>query len=334
MSTMEFDPISVVEAAYRLDADPDQWLAGISERAAPFFPGRDRMMSLIIESDQEVRTRRTYSESEANDAEAVERVFSGLDRLPPELQQLYARGFTELTSLSSVLGGAPRAYDHFRQMTPDEVEDYVGIMTRDPSGFSIQIGAIMDEPTEVDATDIPLWTHIGAHVATGFRLRRRLDDLSLEGADAVIDPGGKLEHAGSEREKSPAFRQALCEAAVNIDRVRTDLRATDARRGLELWKGLVRGTYSLVETFDTDGRRFYVARRNDPQVDNPEGLSRRERQVVAFAALGYDNRRIAYQLGLAPSTVGTYLKRAMDKLRVDSRVELVQLVQNLAESPS
>jgi hypothetical protein len=38
--------------------------------------------------------------------------------------------------------------------------------------------------------------------------------------------------------------------------------------------------WSLVEAFESDGRRYLVARKNDPKVDYPRALSERERQVA------------------------------------------------------
>jgi DNA-binding NarL/FixJ family response regulator len=46
---------------------------------------------------------------------------------------------------------------------------------------------------------------------------------------------------------------------------------------------------------------------------------------VAFAALGHTNKLIAYELGLAVPTVAGHLRRAMDKLGLDSRSELIRV---------
>jgi FixJ family two-component response regulator len=41
------------------------------------------------------------------------------------------------------------------------------------------------------------------------------------------------------------------------------------------------------------------AKGHDFRLPDPRRLSRRERQVVAFAAIGHPNKLIAYELGLA-----------------------------------
>lgn len=54
------------------------------------------------------------------------------------------------------------------------------------------------------------------------------------------------------------------------------------------------------------------------------GLSERERDVVRFIALGYSNKEIAARLKVSVKTVETYKSRAMEKLQIRSRVELVR----------
>jgi hypothetical protein len=48
--------------------------------------------------------------------------------------------------------------------------------------------------------------------------------------------------------------------------------------------------------------------------------------VAGFAALGHANKLIAWEMGLAPSTVAAHLATAQRKLGVSSRLELVGLV--------
>ncbi len=59
-------------------------------------------------------------------------------------------------------------------------------------------------------------------------------------------------------------------------------------------------------------------------VDLWDTLSERERQVIHLVALGYTNREAADQLFLSVKTVETYRARAMDKLQLRSRAQLVR----------
>ena len=54
-------------------------------------------------------------------------------------------------------------------------------------------------------------------------------------------------------------------------------------------------------------------------------LTDREREMVAFAAHGLGNEEIARRLFLSPLTVKTHLNRAMSKLDVRDRAQLVVL---------
>jgi DNA-binding NarL/FixJ family response regulator len=56
-------------------------------------------------------------------------------------------------------------------------------------------------------------------------------------------------------------------------------------------------------------------------------LSERETSVVRLTAFGYSNKEIATQLGLSVKTVETYKTRAMEKLNLYSRAELVRYAQ-------
>jgi DNA-binding NarL/FixJ family response regulator len=74
--------------------------------------------------------------------------------------------------------------------------------------------------------------------------------------------------------------------------------------------------------FESDGRRYVIAHRNEPNLPNLRGLSQREATVAAFARLGQANKEIAYALGISASSVATYLSGALRKLGLRSRAAL------------
>jgi DNA-binding NarL/FixJ family response regulator len=108
-----------------------------------------------------------------------------------------------------------------------------------------------------------------------------------------------------------------------MDRARAKTDRTSPDEITEHWRALVGGRWSLLDEFDSDGRRFIVARRNDLAASDPN-LSERERQVAAYLAAGLSNKEIAYQLGLSVSTVGTHARRIARKLGATGRVTLVE----------
>lgn len=54
-----------------------------------------------------------------------------------------------------------------------------------------------------------------------------------------------------------------------------------------------------------------------------DDLTEREREVVALVGEGLSNREIAERLFLSPATAKTHVSRAMGKLRVRDRAQLV-----------
>ena len=69
----------------------------------------------------------------------------------------------------------------------------------------------------------------------------------------------------------------------------------------------------------------YLGRvRTGQELDLGEVLSEREREVVRLTAEGYTALQAADQLSLSPKTVETYRHRAMEKLGLTNRAELVR----------
>jgi two-component system response regulator NreC len=56
----------------------------------------------------------------------------------------------------------------------------------------------------------------------------------------------------------------------------------------------------------------------------PDGLSEREAEIVGLVALGYMNKEIAERLFLSPRTIEAHRKHIQQKLRYETRAELVR----------
>jgi DNA-binding CsgD family transcriptional regulator len=82
------------------------------------------------------------------------------------------------------------------------------------------------------------------------------------------------------------------------------------------------GEWIVVDAFDRGGARFVVAKQGAHK--SGRALTAREEDIVARAAKGHANKRIAKELGLAPSTVAGHLARAATKLGVRTRVEMTR----------
>lgn len=185
-------------------------------------------------------------------------------------------------------------------------------------------------PRLLTAGEVAFWGRLAAHLAAALRLRRRFrarnTAAALQDAEALIDGTGRVAHAAG-RATAPRAREALREAARRLDAARTQ--RLDARERLSLWRALTAGRWSVCDAFDSDGRRFVIARPNEPSAPAGALLSERERQVVAEVALGRSNKLIGYELGISPSTVSAHLATASRKLQVRSRLELIRAARRL-----
>jgi DNA-binding NarL/FixJ family response regulator len=142
---------------------------------------------------------------------------------------------------------------------------------------------------------------------------------------SMVEPDDALE-ASMAAKGTGGVRERLARASAELVRA-GQMRRASAEETVAIWRALVAGRWTLVDHFDADGRRYLVARRSEPEpalVTGLARLTRREREIVAFAALGHTNKLIAYELGLAPTTVATHLASASAKLGASTRIELVR----------
>jgi DNA-binding NarL/FixJ family response regulator len=80
--------------------------------------------------------------------------------------------------------------------------------------------------------------------------------------------------------------------------------------------------WSLVDHFDSEGKRLVLAIKNDPEHPDPRGLTRPERQCAEFLGLGQSTKGIAYTLGVSSAAINAHLTTARRKLGIRSRAEL------------
>ncbi|MFT3709319.1 MAG: helix-turn-helix transcriptional regulator [Archangium sp.] len=319
------DLIGVIEAAYDLEKPAGDWLQSIATALGPWF---DRGRGVV------------GAEYDARDANEMRLDHLTGVNLSPARSRLVAAGvvsagrdiierlrWESCGTLSEKIGGAS-LLRRFPLLTAAGAlfgtRDILGLNAGDSTLRGVCFCAPMNEIGQTEPRFRMNWSRVGAHIAAGFRLRRevRSQDV-LAGAEAILEPSGKFAHVEGLADEQVA-RVALRSAALTLDRARSRKVRTDApEEALREWQALVHGRWSLVDHFERDGRRYLVARRNDPQSEGGR-LSLRERQVIGFAALGHSNRLIGYELGIAPSTVATHLKTAMDRLGITSRLELIR----------
>jgi DNA-binding CsgD family transcriptional regulator len=192
----------------------------------------------------------------------------------------------------------------------------------DPSGIGCALTFVEETSTSLTRETRRALERISAHLGSARRLRGAVGTAPVvDEADAVLSAEGVVLHAGREA-RAPEARHALREAARRVDRARCASKLVAPGDALGLWRALVDGRWSLVERFDSDGRRMFVAHRNDPSVRPATALSENERKVVALLALGHSVKLCGYELGFAQSTVSGLARSAMNILGVRSRAEL------------
>jgi DNA-binding CsgD family transcriptional regulator len=324
------DPIAVVEAVYELEADTSRWLGHILDQARPCLDQGAGVAATIYRLN-EGPDQATIASRGMSDAVLGALVHASVGN--PDSHRIVGGGvpFATTTETLEKLGltsqGARSHSSLVNFFHPLHVRDVLRLRAPEVADLTVLVVAPMRGLRRPSRPERSLWNRVAAHLGAGARLRGALGapsgarDIST-GAEAVLSPSGKLEH-GLAPATAPRMRDSLRRAAIAIDRARTREGRANPNASLDLWQGLVAGRWSLVDRFDSDGRRFLVARSNDPDVPDPRALTRRERQVLAYAAMGQPLKLIAYALGLSVSTIALHRGRAMRKLGLTSTAEVV-----------
>jgi DNA-binding CsgD family transcriptional regulator len=323
---MNRDFLNVIECVYRPDlADEEAWMGALLEALLPVIGEGFGVLGMFVDASDptalhfgDVIGRGASEDFRANVrpnmAEFSPDVFSRALVGQPEIVSTMATVFG-----AEALGASPTFEKHYEAAG---MRDSLLLLATDASGRGCAIAAgraaIGSVPPDLRE---PL-ERVVIHATTALRLRRALAKEASGDGEAVLLPSGKIEHATGEATHATAA-QALRDAAIAIDRARS-LRKKDPITATELWKGLANGTWSLVDRFDSDGKRYLIAMRNEPAGARVATLRPREAQIVALVALGRSSKLIAYELGMNEATVSRYMASAMGKLGITSRAALAK----------
>ena len=320
----------MIEAAYRTDLTTEQWLTELASISMRYWRAEasalaGHAITYHVTDDDAVVVDGSIMVGGSPEYEEFSKGVS--QNLPPDyVRQTFMRLPTAMATTSGDAATRGRTRAMFASIHGAQgVRDLFIVNGLDPTRHGIYVNASVAEDVTLSRRQVATWTRVAAHLAAGYRLRRTPQPVEGE---AIITPSGRVEHA-EEPAKSPLALKQLHEAAIAIDRARTKRQRADDFAATELWHALVAGRWTLVDWVDRDGRRFYVARQNDPHVAKHHALSMRERQVIGYAVLGHSNKLIAYELGVSPSTVANHLATAAAKLGIRSRAALVQAAVSL-----
>ncbi|MFO0552041.1 MAG: LuxR C-terminal-related transcriptional regulator [Polyangiaceae bacterium] len=313
---------AVLESVYRVEQARADWIRGILEVLAPQLDRGLGVLAYSVDVSRPDAFETSDFQSVMTDAnDARQRFDLWHSATPLEVKRkihtfgacALGRELTRTADITEEQLDDTRAAHGYLEM--------FGLNALDPTGRGCTIAVpFMAKSGETDIRHRELWERLAAHIATASRLQTRLagqDDVG----DATLSASGKLEAIHPTTRQS-AVQDALRDAAVAIDRARAKLR-DDPSEVTRLWRSLTARRWTLVDRFDRGGRRYVIAFRNDARIPEAQALTEREEQVVRAVQLGHSNKLIAYELDLSPSTVATLLNRAMKKLGVATRVELI-----------
>ena len=331
MGARALDLLDVVEAAYKVDLPDAQWLSELAHAALPHL---DQGFGVAVFE---------YYKPEGAQPRIAQRFHLGI---PGELEAIYSTVFAKMDPairlrpfrLGPCITGSElmnmrkefRDEPHMKRFVQRfGMYDSIWITAAEPSGRGVAAPLRRPSRREIcngggEVAEKKRWGRVAAHLSTAVRLRHALRNRqgthTSDVGEAVLDPTGRV-HDASGAARKPAAREMLRRAVLALEESRGTLREIDPDASLEARKALVSARWSLLDRVELDGRRYIVARENPPGAPGPEALSPRERQVLAFAKLGHHNKLIAYDLGIADSTVRVLLARASAKLGVHSRRE-------------
>lgn len=324
-------PIALVEAAYDLEIGEAGWLPNLMRAgsnildlgegcAGAILAGRSRQGEPLV---SQLHTENASEDLARGLARAaLEAKPSLTDATPPPPERM-------VHVLSEARRSHPKVYEALTHHLG--CKDMLTLWAMDPDVHGVGIHIPSSRMIDLDQKARQRWRMLSSHICAGHRLRRRLGyarqgvplhRLSLEGGALLDSKRFSAAHASGEARGCDALA-AIRKAAVQMDLARRRLRRGEVDEALNLWEEVMRGRWSVVDSFDSDGRRFILALSNAHHVHDPRGLTEREYQVAAHASTGDSCKLISYRLGISRSRVSALLRRVMLKLGVHTRAELM-----------
>jgi DNA-binding CsgD family transcriptional regulator len=311
------DFVGTIEAIYCVDRSFPEWLGGVLGSARPWFDEGGGLFGCAWQLDADGGVVFTDHVSSCGPG-------------APDLRRMMERQSTEIAKMGAHVLRANRCglssrvlkrrdvFDFFmRPLRAAGIADALGINGLDTLHSGVWIGAYLLRSRSLARGEEHRLRRLARHLAAGNRLRRRLSGRAPTDADsaAILSPEGRVEHAAASA-KPAEVRAALREAVLEMDRARGAERRTNPEGSVYRWRVLADARFSLIDRFESGGRRYVVACENELSAAGASGLTAREQQVVALYRLGADPKLIAYELGLADSTVRVLLGRAARRLGI------------------
>ncbi len=324
------DDIATVEAAYDLQKDPAVWLGEVLRAAGSLHALGDLIVAFEYDTNGPIASWLQSVTSWGDGGESVstmEGLFASAST--NMLVDMYewagsVSAMPPAVLFSERFGQGPRYAEMKTVLQLMGAHDTALVNATDGSGRGVFACARQVTPhSAMHPGRRRRLARIASHLAAAARLRRATDEAPV----AVLAGDGKPLHA--EGLTTQAALPRLRDAVRRMDRARGPIRRSNPDEALDGWAALVEGRWSLLDSFESDGKRFVVARENAPAMPDPRGLTDSERAVAQLAAHGHSNKLIAYELGFAIGSVAAYLAAAMRKLGCATRMALINRLQLL-----
>ena len=314
---MGWNAREAIEACYQLSQPTHRWLAGIVEGvrplmdeglgvgAWPFVPGSWTNGARPVGLDNDIGQRMLDTPSLFPPAELEKAFFS-----------------TRVGSLSERLniGNQFNAHPAVKFNAAVGARDFSAVTVWDAKGRGILLVAPAPKPRRIHAATKRTLERLGSHIHAALRLRE-----ALENDEAVLATDGRIMHAEGDA-RSGRARANLRQAVVEMERARTRRIRLSEEEVVDAWRALVDGRWTIVERFDSDGRRLLVARKNPPGAHPNLLLSPMEQHIMIMRAQGLSLKAIQYELGVTVSKISFAIKSGLQKLGLTSEVELANFL--------
>lgn len=293
--------VAIIEAAYDHDPDLGRWLRGLAAAAHRCFGTRLGAIAYTFElrADGDLACSGFEAGGPADPAKAARL----LDVVcAPENVALRRRIYaaTPVAELASeAASDLPASGDVAASLQREGIVDVLGIRAVDGEGRGCVVAVLLDELTTLPPRVRASCNRVAAHLLAAWRLRAQASTTGA-GVALTLDDDWLF--------------------AVPFGATRADPFQASA-----LWEGLMTGQWEVIASRDHLEQRTLLLRRRRSEGADFVGLSARERAVAALAVEGHSLKYIASELGLSAPTVTEHMKRALAKLGLDTRMELVRL---------
>ena len=319
--------VEVIRSAYAVDRDQRQWLTHLATALAKSVTGADTWLACGFQ----VHERGPQPTVFASSAPALALINPLLDicqSTSPELREAFANragGFGSVRSWG--LFGVAEIYKHLRAQGWEDCF-FVFVRCTDRTGCAFFFPCQFQPRTNQSRR----WRRVLPHIATGWLFRRPGEYLARaeeQARSAAADGRSKPDEEADEAEfhddpvhSARSWQQLAVGADIALGQV------VARERVEQIWRQVFQGNWARIAHFARDGRRYVLLRRLSPEHGRALTLTSRERRTIELASSVEfpDLRDIAREMNCKESTAATHLARALKKLGIRSRAELIALM--------